>query len=617
MLSLVGGGVEMSRAYKAQQRLQAACDAAVLAGRRSVGSDGFDDAAETAASTYFAANFDEARQEAHNTVFDSVSDDNGNTVEGTASTAINTLIMRAFGFSELNLTAECTASMGVGNSDVTMVLDTTGSMANTLSGTSMTRMEALQQAMINFYNTVDDSTAASNARIRYSFVPYSTTVNVGQILFDLDPDYIADSRTVQSRAAVSSTTSQQVFDHWDDPVSSNDVTTTSPVYSNWVTISSRYSSSTACTNALPANTAWANAGEPVTTTDTATNQSGQQVVTTTVHQPQTAQVYRCSSRYIQSRTGSRDQVTVSTETRDPVYRTEQTQGFDHWEYRAVNFDTSVYKTFASVQYPIGSNGTMRSFVWDGCIEERASTNAATFSFSSLTGISPSAATDLDIDTAPDASDASSQWSPLLRGAAYYRTTSSDGSTLTNNATSLFGRSASAACPRPAQLLQEMDEGQFSAYANSLTPGGYTYHDIGLIWGARLSSPDGMFSTLVNTDPTNGAEVARHLIFMTDGIMEPNRLVHNAYGIEFHDRRVTTDGSDSSAAARHNSRFLAVCNAVRAKGIRLWVIVFGASLTTQLQNCASADSIFTASNSNQLNTAFQEIAKKVGELRVVQ
>jgi hypothetical protein len=127
----------------------------------------------------------------------------------------------------------------------------------------------------------------------------------------------------------------------------------------------------------------------------------------------------------------------------------------------------------------------------------------------------------------------------------------------------------------------------------------------------------MFSSLITEDPDNGAEVSRHLIFMTDGIMEPNRLTHSAYGIEYHDRRITTDGATATATTRHNSRFLAVCEAVKAKGIRLWVIVFGTSLTTQLQTCSSPDSIYTATNSTQLNSAFQEIAKKVGELRVVQ
>ena len=55
---LIGGGIDMGRAYLAKNRLQAACDAGVLAGRRAVASTGFDAAAQSQARTYFAANFD-------------------------------------------------------------------------------------------------------------------------------------------------------------------------------------------------------------------------------------------------------------------------------------------------------------------------------------------------------------------------------------------------------------------------------------------------------------------------------------------------------------------------------------------------------------------------------
>lgn len=617
LLVLVGSGVDMSRAYRAQQRLQAACDAATLAGRRSVGSDGFDAAAEAVANNYFAANFHEDRLEAQGTEFVATSEDSGNTVQGVATTRINTVIMRVFGFDQIDLSTECLASMGVGNSDVTMVLDTTGSMNQTLASTSMTRIEALREAMQNFYDTVATATSSGNARIRYSFVPYSSTVNVGQILLDLDSDYLADSNRIHSRRPVYKTITKQVFDRWSDPVATTETTTSTPSYTSWTNISSRYSSNSDCTAALPSDTAWANSGSSTASTSATTNGSGQEVTTTTVTQPQAATFYRCSSRYIQKRTGSRNFFTITASVRNPVYRTEASSVFDYFQYAAFDFDTSLYKNFETVSLPIGPDGVMQDFLWDGCIEERATTNASSFSYSSLTGFSPSSATDLDFDTAPSIIDNDSKWRPLWRHAAYYRTTTAGGSTTTNNATSLYGKAASSACPRAATLLAEMSEEEFDAYAQSLTTGGNTYHDIGLIWGARLSSPDGMFSSLVTDDPDNGAEVSRHLIFMTDGTMEPNNLVNSAYGIEYHNRRITTNGTTETATTRHNARFLAVCEGVKAKGIRLWVIVFGTSLTTPLRTCASPDSIFTATDSNQLNTAFQEIAKKVGELRVVQ
>jgi len=81
--------------------------------------------------------------------------------------------------------------------------------------------------------------------------------------------------------------------------------------------------------------------------------------------------------------------------------------------------------------------------------------------------------------------------------------------------------------------------------------------------------------------------------------------------------VTKGGSEGDADARHTSRFLAVCEAIKAKGIRVWVIAFTSGLSADLKTCASDDSSYVATNATDLNTAFQEIAKQVGELRITQ
>ena len=105
--------------------------------------------------------------------------------------------------------------------------------------------------------------------------------------------------------------------------------------------------------------------------------------------------------------------------------------------------------------------------------------------------------------------------------------------------------------------------------------------------------------------------------MTDGAQESSSSIYHAYGIESLDRRVSSDGTTSQTDSRHLSRFRAICDAVKAKGIRIWAIAFTTGLTSDLRYCASANSAYTASDANQLNSAFQEIAKQVGELRVLQ
>lgn len=565
LAALVGSGVEMSRGYRAQNRLQAACDSGVLAGRRAVSINGFDNAAKDKATAFFNTNFEPAAYDAHDVSFDASSPDEGNTVEGVATASVDSTLMRIFGFNQFDFTVNCTASMGVGNSDVVMVLDSTGSMGSKLSGSNQTRIQALRSAMKNFYNTLDLATRATNARIRYGFVPYSSSVNVGQLLMDLDPDYIVDSWTIQSRQAL---------------------------YVEWGSAETRNSPSSSGSGSSCPSTSWTDTG---TTTDTSRNPP-------TITQKQSRRIGTCSSSSSWFGTTYRYELENREIVREGTYNTTGKGSFIRWEYKPVTYDVSNYKTFSPTTTLTGErNGQpiSQTSTWAGCIEERSTRAVASFSFSSLTGISPYV-WDLDLDTPPDYSDPDSQWRPMWPEVAYR----------TN------GSRASSSCPAPARLLEEMNQSEFNRYADDLIAVGNTYHDLGMIWGGRLSSPDGIFSANVSEDPQNGGEVSRHIIFMTDGVMEPSTTIQSSYGIETHDRRITSNGS-SNQASRHTSRFLAICEAIKAKGIRIWVIAFTSGLSSDLTTCASDDSSFTANDADDLDEAFQEIAKQVGELRIIQ
>ena len=80
--------------------------------------------------------------------------------------------------------------------------------------------------------------------------------------------------------------------------------------------------------------------------------------------------------------------------------------------------------------------------------------------------------------------------------------------------------------------------------------------------------------------------------MTDGTAETWSLINSAYGIEFLDRRTTSDGSIAQANARQWPRFHAACDAIRARGVRVWVIAFTSDLSQDLLQCASPNSAFT-------------------------
>ena len=639
LAAVVGGGLDLSRAHKAENRLQAACDAGVLAGRRAVGTDGFNDEVENEARAYFANNFDADRQSSLNLVFTPTSDDNGNTVAGTAEADVQTAIMTIFGYDTIAISVACSASMGVGNSDVTMVLDSTGSMGGALDAGGPSKMSMLQDAMKNFYDTVDASVAGGNARIRYAFVPYSQSINVGRLL---QPSWLVDKMDIQSREPQYDTVTVEEFSHWEDPeYSSSEGFSDIWISDQGVIDGQEFSSRNECRNYLEnidgldggaSATEWMNVGAGSSEDDTRINNNGQQVTTSTETQRQLRYTYSCveerSGWFWFSKTSykpvetveQRDRYLYNQETRDPVMKTVVTTEFSHFLYKEVEYDVSSYKTFASVTTPTGDDGADVSSTWPGCIEERDTTPAASFTYNSIVGITPVSANDLDIDSAPT-SDDDTKWRPMWPEAAFYRTewvSSRSGGywDLTNSHESDYGGQAVSRCPQRAQLLSEMSESAFDTYADSLIATGNTYHDLGALWGARLSSPEGIFASNVNATPSNGGNVSRHMIFMTDGAMQPSISIQSAYGIEYHDRRVTANGSNHHSR-RHNERFLAICEAVKAKGIRLWVIAFATGLTDDLETCSSDDSSFLAEDADELNRAFQEIANEVGELRIVQ
>lgn len=622
IVALIGGGLDINRVYKARNRLQTACDAGTLAGRRAVTTNGYDTAARNQANAYFNTNFVEGELGATGTTFNTASANNGNLISGTASTTVQTAVMNLLGVETIPVSVACSATMGVGNSDITMVLDTTGSMGNTLSGTSQTRIQALRVAMKNFYDTVATATQGSNARIRYSFVPYSSSVNVGRLIYNLDPAYLADTWQIQSREPVYNTITEQVFTGWAAPVNTSEQTYSTEIVGSTSQYSStNYTSQANCNNARPADLAWANNGNATTSSSTVTNGSGQQVVTTTTTQPQRKTTYLCqqtnNNRWrVFSFNTTRNYIMRSYATSDPIYETRTRQEFASWAYKEVSVDTSVYKTFAAVSKPNGTSGAAASYTWGGCIEERESDATDSISYSSSDGMSPSTALDLNVDMVPD-DDPDTKWGPMWPELAYYRTVSNwQGTFLTNAVQTSQGSRATSKCPYQAQLLSTMNQSAFYFYADSLIADGSTYHDLGMLWGLRLSSPQGPWADTVNIAPTNGGKVSRHIIFMTDGLMEPSNTIQSSYGIEWHDRRVTDDGV-SNQAARHTLRFRALCDNAKDKGFRVWVIAFASSLTSDLTYCASSNSSFLATNATQLNSAFQEIAKNVGELRVYQ
>ncbi len=602
LAAMIGGGVDASRSYMVKARLQQACDAGVLAGRKAVGDGVFDQQANDRAIALFNANFPANYQSSKNTSFVASSPNAGGLVEGVASTELPTVIMRVFGYDSVSLSAECNALLTISNADVTMVLDTTGSMGWDISdgnGNTISRITALRGAMTNFYDILDTASASSQARIRYGLMPYSMTVNVGRLLLanSTGPDMLigqsaGDTVAYQSRRAVYEITSVT------GPVSETLMHTDgTPAYltdgncTNYGNNNSLEYWSVVFPNAYRHNLTASPSGNPVVDGDTTTSyqrtgwSGGYQFGDGT-------RILQCTRSVT---------TTTSTETYDG---TLPGATFKRWEWGQYNWPVADYvdsiDAGTDVALPSNTVDSTTRAGWDGCIEERETVASSSITYDGATGnITPTGASDLNIDLAP--SDNASRWRPYWPEVSYRR-----------NNTNTTGD----ACPRPAQLLSTMTRAEFVTYANNLDTDGNTYHDVGLLWGARISSEDGIFQTSVTEAAPNNGFVSRHLIFMTDGSMQPTSTGYSIYGLEEEDDRVRPGGT-GSLTDRHNERMRALCSAIKAKGIRLWVVAFSTALTTDLQNCSSPNSAFVSTNAAELNQNFAEIAASIADLRLTE
>ncbi|MEJ7935638.1 TadE/TadG family type IV pilus assembly protein [Sphingobium sp. AN558] len=561
LLGLVGGGIDMSRIYLTKARMQQACDAGALAGRKQMGSGAWtanSSKANIVALQLFDANFTDGAYGTGSRTR-SYSESNGK-VTGTASVPVPMTIMKVFGQTSKTINVTCDAEMRLPNTDVMFVLDNTGSMGETNVGDTDTKINGLKKAVKCFYEAlmkVDTSadcgstpsgTNGSTVQLRFGFVPYSVNVNVGKLL---NNDWIANNWTYQSRYFTGS----------------------AGAWGNWQSIAASWGS-------CPADTA-----------------------TTQYRNRTNGNIFGfayCSAGDYRTVSGGSTQYTYDARS---------------WDISGLKAGGSSWND--SVSLPVGSGGANISVDWDGCVEERQTVRASSYD------PIPANAYDLNIDMVPNVSDPTTQWGPMLPGAVWGRVNNGGQNNYSSVTTSNdLDHNNDYYCPAPAKKLQTYPTASpFETYVNSLVPTGNTYHDIGLIWGARLLSPTGIFAS-ENAFTPNGGTIERHLIFMTDGDTVTDNDNYTAYGVPWWDRRTTAASAsptNTQLTDQVNMRFLAMCKAIKNKNITLWVISFGSGVSTtaqtNLQNCASTGRYYTASNSAQLINQFKAIADEISQLRL--
>ncbi|RYD67220.1 MAG: pilus assembly protein TadG [Sphingomonadales bacterium] len=571
LAGMVGGGIDISRMYIVKTRLQHACDAGALAGRKAMGGGTWSFgsyAARTAAEKFFDGNYNSAAYGV-TSITRSFSENSGK-VTGTATAVLPMTLMRIFGRTTESLTVTCDADMRLPNTDVMFVLDTTGSM-NDYDGNGVRKIDGLKVAVKCFYEIVArlDTSATcttgtpsggtgNQVQIRFGFVPYATNVNVGRLL---KTEWMADNWSYQTRQLVSGGPGGSV--------------------SGWGAWQS--GGITACSS-IPANNA------------------------ATEYQITGSLWGYCSYNF-------RTWGTTTTGATTAM-----------WKYDKLSLNVSGLKNGTdwnpSTDLQIGDNGVNKTLNWAGCIEERQTVQATSY-----TPI-PSGAKDLDFDAVPT-TDNTTKWGPSLPDALYTRQQTGNGTGNWNTApvastSTNYRNTAAVYCPTEAKKLQTWPSATgFDTYVDSLSPSGNTYHDIGLLWGARLASPTGLFAS-ENDYTDQGGEIERHIIFMTDGDTNTSSSDYNAYGIPWFDKRQTNSTTQADLDTQVDLRFAALCQKIKnttyngRAAYTLWVISFGSVSTdteTRLTNCATSGRYFSALNSADLQSTFKSIADQISQLRL--
>lgn len=633
LMGFAGSAVDFARIYVVKVRLQQACDAGVLAGRKTMTdtslSTPLDSVATTQANAFFANNFPTGYLRTTALTFTPTkAADAGSTianaVQATASVRLPMAVMGFFGITSRDLQASCQARFDLADTDVMFVLDTTGSMScypsdpatcgntpitpytradgstgyynpekppRTVAGvTEYSKLESLRQA-VTLFDTTMRANADPTTHVRYGFVTYSSAVNVGAII---PPQYVQNtSWTYQSRHL--------------SPTTNGSYTNSAGDYSYGGASNFTFTGvpQTSCVAQRLPTSGFVRPG-PTVGSGAAWSDAG---------------YYQ--ARYYYNVSWSSNNSGTCTGKQQPLRA--------RWRYEPTSVNVANYVSSLTTGTAAAVPGRLDGLTskWRGCIEEVDSSPAASFSLGSLPD-------DLDPDFIP--SDPDNEWRPLWPEAEWLRSdltnytekldeqidenNVNDWEDYTYRAGLSLDRSGSVACGMPAQRLKVWTAAQVSSYLTNadFKPFGGTYHDVGMIWGNRMLSPDSVFA---DSTPWAGRNApSRNIVFMTDGNMAPQPTVYGQYGVEYWDKRIDGNSSNYGSspdwdADRHNARFRIACDVAKMKGYTVYVVALGVAANADLTYCASPGQVFTANSTPQLTAAFRSIAQRVAMLRITQ
>lgn len=197
IITAVGVGVDLGRAYVVQDRLSRALDAAALAAASSTGTTAV---IEDRFQDFFAANYPPAALgDPYNLTFSQTEDE----VSVSASADVETTFMSLVGIDSLTVDASAVVIKALRGLEVALVLDNTGSMWGTMNG--QPNIYALKTASRNFVTILFDRVEEDD-QVRIGIVPYAAMVNPGSAAIAITHNPFTVPYTVTSMYAPYSTT---------------------------------------------------------------------------------------------------------------------------------------------------------------------------------------------------------------------------------------------------------------------------------------------------------------------------------------------------------------------------------------------------------------------------
>lgn len=165
----IGAAVDYSRANQVKAKLQAALDSTALMLSKEASAD-TSNKLQTNAAAYFSAMFNPPGAQ-NITISVTYSTTGGSSVTVNGSASVPTTFAAVLGINQITVSDTSTVKWGSARLRVAMVLDNTGSMAQ--SG----KMAALQTAANNFLSQLN-AAASTNGDVYVSIVPFDVDVNL-------------------------------------------------------------------------------------------------------------------------------------------------------------------------------------------------------------------------------------------------------------------------------------------------------------------------------------------------------------------------------------------------------------------------------------------------------